>query len=391
MENKRDKFKITALAGVLFLFVFAVGGFGGAYMERYLFPRLSENSFFGKFSFFKNASENVTIINKTEQVTVREDDSINQIASRASTAVVNIVSLNSPRSPQTRGREPRTGSISGTGILVTGDGIIVTYRDTIYESDADYAVLLYNNDKYEAKLIGIDEFTNLAYLKIEAGNLPSIDFANSDDFKPGKKLVSIGNSFSEYQNRFSAGLLSNIGKSFNLSGKTVASSEKLEGVFETDFDNQHNYLGGPVISYGGSLVGINGKISIDNEDFFFQIPSNAVKKSLDRVLNGELEKTPFLGAYYVTITKEYTLSHNVKKDRGALIFSPSGASSLAVIDGSPAQKAGLRVGDIVMAVNGKNIDLSNPLSNLVNAYKKGDQIELTIFRGDEEIKASAQL
>lgn len=381
---------MVALGALFFVAVFAVGGLGGAYMERYLFPRLSENSFFGKFSFFKNASENVTIINKTEQVTVKEDDSVNQIASRASTAVVNIVSIDS-RAQSARGREVRPESISGTGILVTGDGVIVTYKDTIFESDASYAVLLYNNDKYDAKLLGIDEFSNLAYLKIEASNLPSIDFANSDDFKPGKKLVSIGNSFSEYQNRFSAGLLSNINKSFNLSGKTVASSEKLEGVFETDFDNQQNYLGGPVISYGGSLVGINGKISIDNQDFFFQIPSNAVKKSLDRVLNGDLEKTPFLGAYYITITKEYTLSHDVKKDRGALVFSPSGLSSLAVIDGSPAQKAGLRINDIITAVNDKNVDLSNPLSNLINQYKKGDQVELTVFRGEEELKIPLQL
>ena len=390
MENSNNKGKLVALGALFFVAVFAVGGLGGAYMERYLFPRLSENSFFGKFSFFKNASENVTIINKTEQVTVKEDDSVNQIASRASTAVVNIVSIDS-RAQSARGREVRPESISGTGILVTGDGVIVTYKDTIFESDASYAVLLYNNDKYDAKLLGIDEFSNLAYLKIEASNLPSIDFANSDDFKPGKKLVSIGNSFSEYQNRFSAGLLSNINKSFNLSGKTVASSEKLEGVFETDFDNQQNYLGGPVISYGGSLVGINGKISIDNQDFFFQIPSNAVKKSLDRVLNGDLEKTPFLGAYYITITKEYTLSHDVKKDRGALVFSPSGLSSLAVIDGSPAQKAGLRINDIVTAVNDKNVDLSNPLSNLINQYKKGDQVELTVFRGEEELKIPLQL
>ncbi|HAV11792.1 MAG TPA: hypothetical protein DCX32_04620 [Candidatus Moranbacteria bacterium] len=390
MENSNNKGKLVALGALFFVAVFAVGGLGGAYMERYLFPRLSENSFFGKFSFFKNASENVTIINKTEQVTVKEDDSVNQIASRASTAVVNIVSIDS-RAQSARGREVRPESISGTGILVTGDGVIVTYKDTIFESDASYAVLLYNNDKYDAKLLGIDEFSNLAYLKIEASNLPSIDFANSDDFKPGKKLVSIGNSFSEYQNRFSAGLLSNINKSFNLSGKTVASSEKLEGVFETDFDNQQNYLGGPVISYGGSLVGINGKISIDNQDFFFQIPSNAVKKSLDRVLNGDLEKTPFLGAYYITITKEYTLSHDVKKDRGALVFSPSGLSSLAVIDGSPAQKAGLRINDIITAVNDKNVDLSNPLSNLINQYKKGDQVELTVFRGEEELKIPLQL
>lgn len=391
MENNDKKFKILAGGALFFALIFVIGGFGGVYMDRYLFPRLSEKSFFAKFSFFRKAAENVTVINKTEQVTVMEDDSINQIASRASTAVVSIISLNNTTSAS-KATGAKAESLSGTGILVTSDGMIVTYRDTILEKDANYKVLLYNNNEYDAQLIGIDEFTNLAYLKIEASNLPSIDFANSDDFKSGKKLVFIGNSSSEYQNRFFAGLLSNNNKTFNLGGKTVSSSEKLEGVFESDFEGQQNYLGGPVISYGGSLVGIVGKISVDNKDLFFQIPSNLVRKSLTRMLNGELDKTPSLGAYYITITKEYVLSHdNIKKDRGALIFSPSGISSLAVIDGSPAQKAGLRIGDIVMAVNNKNVDLSNPLSNLVNQYKKGDQIELTVFRGEEEMKISVQL
>ncbi len=386
MKNDKN-IKIALSFIAFFVLVFAIGGIGGVYMDRYLFPRLSENSFFGKFSFFSNASENITIINKTEQVTVREDDSVNQIASRASTAVVNIISINTTKT----GSSKNSDSMSGAGVLATSDGVLITYRDAIIEEDAQYTVFLYNNNKYEAKLIGIDDFTNLAYLKIEASNLPSIDFANSEDFKPGKKLVSIGNSFSEYQNRFSAGLLSNINKAFNLSGKTVASSDKLEGVFETDFNDQESYVGGPVISYGGNLVGIIGKVSIDNKNFFFQIPSNIVKKSLDRVLNKKLDKTPVFGAYYITITKEYALSNSTKTDRGALIYSASGSSALAVIDKSPAQKAGLRYGDIVMAVNDKSVDLSNPLSNLINQYEKGDEIELTVLRGEDEIKIAVQL
>jgi len=376
MEKGKISFRVLSLGALFFMLVFIIGGFGGVYMDRYLFPRMSENSFFGKFSFFRNASENVTVINRTEQITVREDDSINQIASRASTAVVNIISMEKSGSQ----------TLSGTGVLATGDGVIITYRDAILEKNSEYTVLLYNNNSYEAEFIGIDEFSNLAYLRIEASNLPSIDFANSDDFKPGKKLVFIGNSSGEYQNRFSIGLLSNIDKTFNLSGKTVASTEKLEGVFESDFGNQQNYLGGPVISYGGSLVGITGKTSTNNNDVYFQIPSNMVKKSLDRVLNGELDKAALLGVYYVTISKEYALTNNTKKDRGALIYSPSGISSLAVIDGSPAQKAGLRINDIVMAVNGKSVDLSNSFSNLINQYKKGDEIELSVFRAGEELK-----
>lgn len=383
MENKKGKAAIWTIA---VLVVFVIGGIGGVFMDKYLFPRLGASKLFGDMDFFRKSSENVTVINKTEQITIKEDDSVNRIASRASTAVVNIISIKKPTSASVKSE-----TMSGTGILATSDGVIVTYKDVIFEDNSSYAVLLHNNDKFDAKLLGIDDFTNLAYLKIDATNLPSIDFANSDDFKPGKKLVSIGNSYNEYQNRFSAGLLSNINKTFNLSGKSVAFSDKLEGVFETDFDNQQNYLGGPVISYNGDLVGIIGKIKIDGNDFFFQIPSNLVKESLGRFLDGQLESRPALGLYYISITKEYSLSHDISRDRGALVYSPTGMPSLAFIDGSPAQKSGLRAGDIIIAVNEKEIDLSNPLSNIISKHKKGDKIELLVVRGKEEIKIPVQL
>ncbi|HBR71349.1 MAG TPA: hypothetical protein DEA27_00885 [Candidatus Moranbacteria bacterium] len=384
MKLFNEKTKKALFFIMIIFFVFVIGGIGGVYMEAYLVPRLSAVPFFEKF--LKKASENVTVINRVEQVTIKESDSVNEISSGASISVVNIISINSENS-----FAQNQESKSGTGILVTSDGVIVTYRDAIIESEASYIVLLYNEEKYEAKLMGIDNFTNLAYLKIEANNLSSIDFANSNDFRPGNKLVAIGNSFSEYQNRFSAGLLSNNNKTFNLSGKTVASSEKLEGVFETDFDNQKNYLGGPVISYGGELVGIIGKVFMDNQDVFFQIPSNMVKESLELALNGELEKRPTLGAYYITMTKEYALTHNMKIDKGALIYSSSGKNSLAIIDGSVAQKAGLRINDLIIAVNGENIDLGNPFSNLLSKHKKGHQVELTVIRNENEIKIPVQL
>ena len=387
MESENGKTRKVVFWVFALVFIFVVGGIGGSFMDTYLLPKLSTNPFFGKFTIFKKANDNVTVINRTEQVTVKEDDSVNEISSGASASVVSIISLNNSQ----KNLLPEAEIMSGTGVLATSDGVIVTYRTAIFENNSSYAVFLFDGEKYDAKLLGIDNFTNLAYLKINANNLPSIDFANSDDFRSGKKLVAIGNSFSEYQNRFSAGLLSNVNKTFNLSGKTVASSEKVEGVFETDFDNQQHYLGGPVISYGGSLVGIIGKISIDNKDIFFQIPSNIIKKSLEVALNGDLEKRPALGVYYLTITKEFAFAHNMKTDKGALIFSPSGRSSLAIIDGSPAQKADLQISDIIVAVNGNVVDLSNPLSNLVSQYKKGDQIELTVLRGGEEIKVPVQL
>lgn len=376
--------------GIILLFlVFLIGGLGGVYFDQQILPFIRTNKYLSRIKFLERAAENVTIINKTEQITIKEDDSINEIASQASNAVVNIISVTSQKDPLTKAL--KNVDQSGSGVVVTSDGLIATYRSAIIEKNATYQIFLFNGKNYEAKLVGIDEFSDLAFLRIDAPNLTAISLGDSADARPGKKLVAIGNSFGEYQNRYAAGLLSSIAKTFNLGGKTVASSEKLEGVLETDFNNQKEYVGGPVIGYSGDMLGIVGMLLIDGQNKYFQIPSNIVRDSMNLALQEKLNERPFLGAYYISISKEYAITNNLHRDRGALIFSPSGKQGLAIIAGSPAEKAGLRINDIVISVNSQNINLDNSFSNLINQYKKGDQIELTIDRNGEEIKIPVQL
>ena len=393
MSGLFKKKHVIRLAALLLL-IFIIGGIGGVFFEQYAIPHLSSSVRFSRLPFFKKASESVTVINKTEQITVNEDDSVNKLAQNAANSVVNILSVAIGDDAKIRKvslAEAQNESASGTGVIVTSDGLITTYRGAILESGARYIVLLSNGSHYEAKLKGIDELTNLAYLKIEASNLPVITFANSDSYYPGKKMVVMGNSFGEYQNRFSAGLLSNADKVFNLDGKTVSSSEKWEGVFETDFNNQKEYVGGPMISYSGELVGIVGSLNIDNNQNYLQIPSNAVRASMESAISGELQERPFLGIYYVPITKEYSLVNDLTRDRGALIYSASGKQGLAILADSPAEKAGLKLNDIIIAINGQEINLSNPLSNKLGEFKKGDQIELLVVRENKEIVVPVSL
>lgn len=377
---KNNKFKKALVIILKIAAIFFIGAIAAVITEHYIFPQLSASQSLSKYKLFKKASENVTIINKTEQVTVREDDSVISVASQAIPTIANIVSFDSQ------------GNVKkGTGVFATSDGLIVTYRTAIIETGSDYLVLIFDGTQHNAQLAGIDEFTNLAFLKIDSSNLPAISFANSPDYNAGKKLIAIGNSSGEYQNRFTAGLLSNINKTFNIAGKTISSTESLEGVFETDFDNQKEYLGGPVVDYNGQLGGIIGSAAIDNKDHFFQIPSSAVKESADRAINNELEIRPVLGLYYMPITKSYSVVNDIKRDRGALIYSSSGRQNLAIISGSIAEKSGLKINDIIIAVNGVEVNLDNPLSNLVNKYSKGDTIEFLILRDGEEIKKEIKL
>lgn len=383
--------KMLLWVGFVVMVVF-LGGIGSIVIDRFVIPKFAGSSLLSRYPFLKRATENTTIINKTEQVVVREDDSVEKISSQAATAVVNIVSVSDEeKNIRTIDTAMAAQVLTGSGVLVTNDGLIVTYRKAIFEKDATYTVLLFNGSSYPAELVGIDNLTNLAYLRVQASNVPAIAFADSGDIRPGKKLIALANSSEEYRNRFSTALLSNIDKTFNLSEKTVASSEKWEGVFEMDFPNQQDYLGGPVINYNGEMVGLIGSTELDNQKHYFLLPSNTIKTSLDLAVRGDLSKRPFFGLYYLSITKEMNLAYKTKRDRGALVFSPSGKSSLAVIAGSPAERARLLVDDIILAVNSKEINLDNPLSVAIGQLKNGDKAELTILRGTEEKKIPVEL
>ena len=389
MGNYSENSKKIAKGIIIIFLIFSIGGIGGVYFDQKVLPFIRTNKHLSRINLFNRLSENVTVINKTEQVIIKEDDSINKIASQASNAVVNIVSITNQK--ETGLKTIQNINQSGTGVIVTSDGLIATYRSSIIEKDATCQVFLSNRNYYSATLLDIDEFSDLAFLKIEAPNLTAISLADSADALPGKKIVAIGNSFGEYQNRYEGGLLSNVAKTFNLSGKTVASSEKLEGVFEDDFKNQTEYIGGPVIGYSGDMIGIIGMQVINGKEKYFQIPSNIVKNSMNLILQNKNFDRPYFGAYYISITKEYAITNNLDHDRGALIYSPSGKQGLAMISGSPAENAGLRINDIIVSVNSQGVNLDNPLSNLIAQYKKGDIIEMTVDRSGEEVKIPVEL
>lgn len=148
-NNKESKGNKIFKKGIKFLaialLILVLGGIGGVATERYVFPKLSSYDFFSKFDFIKKTNENVTVINKTEKVMVQEEDSINKIASQAETTVVNIISVPDNTS------SIESASQNGTGVIVTGDGYVVTYRDAILETDASYKILPFLLSIYEQK------------------------------------------------------------------------------------------------------------------------------------------------------------------------------------------------------------------------------------------------
>jgi len=390
-------FKKAILFVFIALFVLILGGIGGVFFERSVVPRLATSSYFSQFDFFQKEAERVTVINKTEQVVIREDDSVEKIVSQPATAVVNIIALPS-QTKDAKGNIATLGAaaeavVTTTGVFLTNDGLVVTYSEAPFDTvKTKYSILLFDGSIHEAIFVGRDTLTNLSFFRVaDTTNTPAIAFANSDDARVGRKLIAIGNTFAEYQNRLAVGLLGNINRIFNLSGKTVASSEKWESVFEMDLAKPEAFVGGPVIGFNGEMVGIVGALTVNNAVQSFIIPANVVRDSLNRATSGTLEKRPVFGAYYLPITKALALGQALARDRGALIYSRSGSTGLALIVDSPAMRAGLLAGDIITSVNGVGINLDNPFPKLLSRFNTGDTITLVILRSGAERTVEVKL
>jgi len=374
------------------LFVLSIllfGALGSILLNAYL-PKIASLPLLNTWSVLKKATDRVTIINKTEQIIVAEDDTVEKIVSQPATAVVNIVTTLQATSPLAKGS---VGILPvKTGVLVTNDGLIVSYSSTPLTKEMfEYSVILFDGTVQSADFLGYDTLTNIFFLRLtDAKNTPSIAFANSDDALVGKKLIALGGSSLPYQNRLATGILSNINHSFNLSGKTVASSEKMEGILETDFVATEKFIGGPAVGYNGEMIGLMGSLLIDNISFSFLIPANSVRESLDRMIKGEMNTRVTLGAYYLPLTKTLALQMKLPLDAGALIYSPSGKTGLAILAGSSAMKAGLEAGDIIKSVDGKSVTLTSPLPLLLTPYHTGESVKMLVWRKGAEQEISVQ-
>jgi S1-C subfamily serine protease len=374
--------KNVVRGAVLVAGIMLLGGIGSLIIDRSILPWLSAQNGLSHFEFLKRAADNVTIVNKTEQITVREDDSLENIVSQPATAVVTLVT----HLPGTAERTGGEGDVA-SGVLLTNDGIIATYRssDIPKIEGQTFSVILFDGSVEEARFIGWDSLTNIAFFRIEVSDAPAIALADSDSARLGKKLIAIAHGDEARQNRFLTGTLDAFDATFNLSGKTVASTEKWEGVFRMNTPLGVDFVGSPVIQYNGEMLGIIGTLVIDNAPETFIIPAKAIRQSLDFVLSEEGKNgRPSLGVYYLPLTKSVALLRGIARDQGALVYSSSGRTGLALIAGSPAEKAGLRVNDIIVAVAGEPITLTTPLPVALMKFKRGETFALTVLRDGTE-------
>lgn len=271
---------------------------------------------------------------------------------------------------------------AGTGFIVSSDGLILTNKHVVSDKDAEYVVIMTDNKEYNAKVLARDPVQDLAIMKIEGGNsFKPLKLGSVDDIQIGQTVIAIGNALGRFQNTVSVGVISGLGRTIVATGPDFA-TERLEDIIQTDTAINRGNSGGPLINLKGEVVGINTAVSTEGENIGFAISIDKAKRSIEQVKTLGRISYPYMGVRYIILNKEISKARDIEVDYGALIV---GDDEPAVVDGSPAQKAGIKEGDIILEINGEKITENNSLAKIISKYNPFESLNLKILRDGQEI------
>ncbi len=289
--------------------------------------------------------------------------------------------------PQQRTPQGKQEIGGGTGFVINqAKGLILTNRHVVSDTEAEYSVLTNDGRRFPAKVVARDKINDMALVQIEDKSLPAVSLGNSDTLQIGQTVIAIGNALGEYRNTVTKGVISGIGRNVVASGSGGA--ESLEGVIQTDAAINPGNSGGPLINLAGEVIGINTAINREGQLIGFAIPVNEAKRMIDSYEKYGRIVRPYLGIRYVMVTPQLARTNNLEIDYGALLVRGESRDQLAVVPGSPADKAGLRENDIILEVNGQRISTEFSLVRALSRYSPGDSITLKVYsKGDtKEVK-----
>ncbi len=377
--DKRLIYFVASVAGILIVLVIGIM-IGVSYPSWYQSLPF-KNSLPG---FLKPlAADTTTQENGKTVVRTVEESSIINVVDKASPAVVSIVA-------KTVSFDPTRGSVTdqqgiGTGFIIQNDGLIITNNHVVCDSSVDYAVVTKDQKTYDVKKISLDPADDFAILKIDAKNLTALNLGDSDPsvLKTGQKVIAIGNALGQFQNTVTVGVVSGMGRGITAGGGgcTNSGQETLQNVIQTDAALNPGNSGGPLLDLSGNVVGINFATSTDAQNIGFVIPINRVKKVLDQYKQtGKIIK-PYLGVGYQMIDSAIARVQNV----------PEGAFVRQVVSGSPADDAGIQVGDIITKLADKEVNSSNDLVSTLNSLSVGQKVNVEVYRNNKTEKLSLTL
>jgi serine protease Do len=260
-------------------------------------------------------------------------------------------------------KQERRGT--GSGFIIKPDGYILT-NEHVVRGAQKLEVTLFGGKKFAGKVIGSDPETDLAVVKVNAKNLPTIEFGNSDQIEPGQWVIAIGNPYG-FHDTITAGIISAVGRSLEDPGEHG-------NLIQTDAAINPGNSGGPLVDLDGRVIGMNEAIIAQAQGIGFAIPSNTATKIAEQLIkNGKVKRqtTPWLGVALTEINQRIANYYGLPNDEGVII---------QVYPNSPAAKARLQDGDIIREINRKKISKPQDVLDIVKKAKVGQNLELLIYR-----------
>ncbi len=267
---------------------------------------------------------------------------------------------------------PKEGS--GSGVIISEDGYIVTNNHVVEFADV-VLIKTRAGKEYEATIIGRDPSTDLAVLQIDAKNLPTLEFANSDQAKIGEWVLAVGNPYKYLTSTVTAGIISAKGRDLDL----IRGEKTIESFIQTDAAINPGNSGGALVDVQGRLIGINTAIASQTGNYSgysFAIPVNLMSQIVEAIIeNGaDIERTS-LGVAVVEIDEDFAKELGISFTKGVYVDE--------VLDGSPAQYAGILPTDIILAINEKEVGTFDDLKKYIDFAKVGDTLDVKVWRNGE--------
>lgn len=279
-----------------------------------------------------------------------------------------------------RGKEPEREYRQkglGSGVIISSDGYIVTNNHVVQDA-SEITVGLQNDKKYKAKVIGTDPLTDIAVIKIEENNLQYARWGDSDVLRVGQWVLAIGNPF-QLMHTVTAGIIS-------AKGRAGMGITQYEDFLQTDAAINPGNSGGALVTLDGELIGINTAIFTETRGYMgvgFAVPSNIAKRITESLINKGKVSRGYLGVYIQNIDENLGKALGLKDTKGAMVTT--------VTEGTPGDKAGIKVSDVIIEVNGKAVGSTSELMNAVAAIEPGSRIPVKLLREGKEMTVFALL
>jgi serine protease Do len=273
------------------------------------------------------------------------------------------------------GREQTLEKDIGSGFIISADGLVVTNKHVVDDPQAEYKVILSDDTSYDVQKIYRDSTNDLAILKINASKLQPIELGDSSKIKVGQLAIAIGTALGEFRQTVTTGVISGVGRGIEAGSPFEGSVERLDNVIQTDAAINPGNSGGPLLNSAGQVIGVNTAVSAQGQNIGFAIPINVVKEAVENFNQTGQFNRPFLGVRYQTVSKDLAILNEV----------PEGAYIREVVQGSPAEKAGIQEGDIIIKIQETRLTGDNAeLSKLLQQKKAGEQVTVRIWRDGKE-------